>query len=108
MNLTEISSVDEEEAQTLRDNGIEFLEDLAGARPLKMEKLGLDPQIVADALVEVDHPDVFIDPDEIDYTCEHCGKEYDGLKSYSFNIHVNSKCEERPGAEPDTFMGVPS
>ena len=107
MNLTAISSVDEEEAQTLQSNGIEFLEDLAGTRPLKIERMDMDPQIVADALVEVDHPDVFIDPDEIDYTCEHCGEEFAGIQSYSFNIHVNSKCEERPDAEPDTFMGVP-
>ena len=107
MNLTTINSVDEEEAQTLQSNGVEFLEDLAGTSPLRVEKLGFDPQIVADALIEVDHPDVFIDPDDIEYTCEHCGERFSGIKSYSFQIHVKSKCEKRPDAEADTFMGMP-
>ena len=105
MNLTEISSVGEEEAETLQSNGIEFLEDLAGTRPIKMEKLGLDPQLVADALVEVDHPDVFIDSSDIDYTCEYCGETFGGIQSYSFNIHVKSKCEARPGVSADPFGG---
>ena len=105
MNLAAISSVGEEEAQTLRDNGISYLEDLAGARPIHIEKLGFDPQIVADALIEVDHPDVFIDPDDIEYTCEHCGEEYAGIQSYSFDKHVKSGCEARPGASANPFGG---
>ena len=105
MNLTTINSVGEEEAQTLRDNGIEYLEDLAGASPLRVEKLGFDPQIVADALVEVDHPDVFINPDEIPYTCQYCGEEFAGIQSHTHDIHVKSNCENRPGASANPFGG---
>ena len=106
MRLTKISSVGEEEAEELRDRtSIQYLEDLAGARPIRIEKLGMDPQIVADALVEVDHPDVFIDSDEIDYTCQYCSETFAGIQSHSHDKHVKSGCKERPGVSADPFGG---
>lgn len=103
MKLTTIDDVSEEEAEILKENGIKYLEDLAGARCLTIEEMGLSADLVADALVAVNHAADFIDKDEIGYECQYCGEEFAGIQSHSHDRHVRYECEQRPDADGVQF-----
>jgi hypothetical protein len=105
MRLTKINSVSEEDAEYLASNGITYLEDLAGTKPIRIEKLGFDPEIVAEALFEINHGDLLIDSDRIDYTCQYCSETFAGIQSHSHDKHVKSGCKERPGVSANPFGG---
>ena len=100
MNLTTVDGVDEEKAQLLSDKlNIKYLEDLAGARCIDVEDIGLDSAIVADALRKANYPDDFVDSDHIAYECEFCGDVFAGIQHTSFHRHVKHRCEKRPEAQ---------
>lgn len=103
MRLTSVDGVTEEEAEVLQSNDINYAEDLAGARCMRVEDMGLDSQLVANALREVEHGATFVDSDEIDYKCQYCGEEFEGIKFMKHNSHVQYECEQRPEADGMTF-----
>ena len=65
--------------------------------------MGLDSQLVANALREVEYGATFVDSDEIGYECQYCGEEFAGIKSRSHDRHVQYQCERRPEAEGMEF-----
>jgi hypothetical protein len=103
MRLTAIDGVEEEEAEKLRSNDINYAEDLAGARCKDVEDIGLDSQLVAAALRHVGYGATFVDSDEIGYVCQHCGEKFAGIQFRSHDRHVRYQCPERPEADGMEF-----
>ena len=106
MNLTSVKNVEEEEAELLRENNIDYLEDLAGARCVNIEDMGLSSDMVADALKKVGYRESVVDPREIPYTCEYCGKEFHAVQHVTHERHVELQCGERPEAQTDFAESV--
>ena len=103
MKLTAVDGVDEEEAEVLQSNDITYAEDLAGARRKDVEDMGLDSELVANALLHVEHGATFVDSNDIGYECQFCGEEFGGIQSRSHDRHVQFECEKRPNADGMQF-----
>lgn len=103
MRLTSVDGVDEEEAEVLRSNDITYAEDLAGARCMDVEDMGLDSQLVANALRHVEYGATFVDRHDIGYECQYCGEEFAGIQFPKHDNHVQYECPERPEADGMQF-----
>jgi hypothetical protein len=76
MRLESVKGVSKEDADFLRSHhGIDFAEDLVTTSALEVTNLGLDPDVTANAVKEVEYGEKFMNPREVEYTCE-CGEEF--------------------------------
>jgi hypothetical protein len=66
---------------------------------MDVEDMGLDSQLVANALRHVGYGATFVDTDEIGYQCQYCGEEFAGIQFPTHDRHVKHKCEKRPEAD---------